>query len=90
MYHETTISRSGGFSEWQTNPTSGEAGWEDDNDLEAEMRANCAGTLYELGVDDLPSQVEDIRGAIHEEPWRVFAAVYDDGSVSYHGIVEED
>lgn len=80
---------SGGFGEYQCNR--GDAGerWADIYDLKDEMRSNSgADEMFELGVDDLPPSVRDIRGAIHNEPDHVFAFVYDDGHVSYAGIVE--
>lgn len=85
MYHEITIIPSNaGFGEYQTSPINGE-GWEDEYALETEMRGNAE--LYELGVDELPEGVEDIRGRIHDEPGRVFAVVSDFGT-QYVGIVE--
>ncbi len=87
MFYEVVIEAcAAGFGEYQVSPINGE-GWVDECDLEAAMRqAGC--DLYELGVDDLPEGVEDIRGSIHNEPTRVFAAVGEDGSVAYSGIVE--
>lgn len=85
MYYEISIiPANGGFGEWQCQPVNGE-GWADDYDLEAEMRGNA--DLYELGVDELPPGVEDIRGRIHNEPGRVFAIV-DSDRVGYVGIAE--
>lgn len=87
MYYEVSIiPASGGFGEWQTQPINGE-GWADYSDLEMEMRT--AGELYELGVDELPDGVQDIRGRIHNEPSHVFAIV-DGDCVSYTGITEVD
>lgn len=86
MYYEISITpANAGFGEYQTSPVNGD-GWADEYDLEMAMRGNA--DLYELGVDELPEGVDDIRGRIHNEPGRVFAAVGQDGMVAYTGIVE--
>lgn len=43
------------------------------------------GKLYELGVDKLPDDVEDIRGSIHYEPDQVFAIKEEVFGVTYFG-----
>ncbi|HUM37201.1 MAG TPA: hypothetical protein PLQ85_10055 [Anaerolineae bacterium] len=77
-----------GFGEYQTSAANGE-GYEDAEDILAEY--DGPGTRYELGVDNLPDDVEDIRGRIHNEPARVFALQHGDGGegsgVMYFGIV---
>ena len=89
MYQEVTVTpHHAGFGEWQV----GEGGelWVDTEDLlnairEAICTTNQGGDIYELGSDELPASVEDIRGRIHNEPARIFAAVIE-GEVTYFGI----
>lgn len=46
--------------------------------------------VYELGVDELPGSVEDIRGRIHNQEGRIFAVEIDDdqGGVEYFSLVD--
>jgi hypothetical protein len=44
--------------------------------------------LYELGVDELPDDIEDIRGRIYGAPARVFGWLDEQGGAQYAGIVE--
>jgi hypothetical protein len=76
---------SGGFGEYDSRVS--DAGCDVDDVL------NCVSefaTVYELGVDKLPANVVDIRGRIHCQPARVFAADYDEdmGGLRYFGIIE--
>lgn len=93
MFFEVTISASAsGFGQFQTNPINGE-GWVDASDLQSAMADGVGGNLYELGVDDLPDGVEDIRGSIANEPERVFAVINrceytGEISTTYCGITE--
>jgi hypothetical protein len=73
----------GGFGEWQAQQP------EDDMPLEPFENAIYSeeqGDVYELGVDDLPEGVEDIRGNIHDEPDAVYAVVEENSNVAYFGI----
>ncbi len=44
--------------------------------------------VYELGFEELPEGVDDIRGRIHGEPPRVFVRVDPDGLPNYFGVVD--
>lgn len=73
-YYEVTIKpHYAGFGMWQasTEKPGDDNLWDDVNDLLSECTSNV-GPLYELGVDDLPDGLEDIRGSIYNEPDRVF------------------
>ena len=66
---------SGGFGEFERHPNNGEEYWQDEDELLTAMiedSSDGGGELMELGVDDLPDDVEDISGRIHDEPYRVF------------------
>lgn len=77
MYAETTINPcSSGFGMYQTGEYNGDQ-WENESDLIAEMESNY--NLFELGIDELPEGMEDIRGNIHNEPTRVFGFIEDIG-----------
>lgn len=88
-FFEQSISpANGGFGQYQAQPINGDA-WADDSGLVAEMAQainDQGGELLELGVDELPDGVEDIRGRIHNEPARVFAVVHADRDATYIGI----
>lgn len=87
MYAEVTIKPAdGGFGLYQCERPSARAyEWEDDLDLLSAMRQDLR--LYELGVDDLPDGIKDIRGSIEKgEPDRVFAQIDSDGHTTYTGI----
>lgn len=91
MYYEVTIQpATGEFGEWQVSPVNGE-GWQDKDDLLDAMRDGVESTgseFYVLGEDELPENVEDIRGSIHNEPDMV-VAMYDPGQeyTAYFGVV---
>jgi hypothetical protein len=71
MYYETTITPcASGFGEYQQNYPNGE-GWELEADLVTEMFSNEP-ELLELGTDELPDGIEDIRGRIHNQAGRIF------------------
>ena len=73
-YQECTIKpASGGFGEWDIDR--GES-YEDIEVLLSECRENLRNCrILELGTDDLPEGVDDIRGSIHNEPTHVYVAV---------------
>jgi hypothetical protein len=92
-YYEVVITPAhGGFGAYETSlDLTGDA-WEDENDLVSEMRNNEP-ELVELGVDELPEGVDDIRGRIHNEPYRVFAFPHEGEertTVCYVGIVRRE
>lgn len=64
-----------GFGEYNRDPNAGDPYPGDAEDLLIEIRNSLmeGEELYELGVDELPDAVKDIRGLIHNEPERVFA-----------------
>lgn len=85
MFYEVSIQPApGGFGEWQCQPINDE-GWEDVNELLAEIAAQYE--YFELGNldDELPDGAEDIRGRIHNEPDRMFV-MDQDGRIVYFGI----
>ena len=86
MHYEISIvANPSGFGEFQAQPINGE-GWDSACDLLAGIANNTA-EYSELGVDDLIEGAEDIRGRIHIEPPRVFAARFGD-AIRYFGIAE--
>ena len=88
-YHETVITPcASGFGEYQCGNADGEA-WEDDGDLLDAMRDGVdPAELIEIMDDaELPDGMEDIRGRIHSEPYRVFGFLDDAGHAHYLGIV---
>ena len=90
MYAEITIKPAdSGFGEYEVeaNAPSGADEYEDRNDLLDAIRDNVD-EMYILGEDELPEDVEDIRGLIHNEPSTVIA--FRDGDYTgYTGISEE-
>jgi hypothetical protein len=52
---------------------------------DADILNGCNGEVIELGLDELPEGVDDIRGLIQNEPERVFALVSEDGHI-YFGL----
>ena len=86
-YQETTIKpASGGFGMYESNQDSSEL-WDNEYDLEQAMYEGSRNELYELGVDDLPEGIEDIRGNIYNQPSRIFGYLQD-GTAYYCGIIE--
>ncbi len=77
----------GGFGEYDCSAIEGE-GWANRQDLIEECQGNISGTLYELGVDALPSGMEDIRGRIHAEPPWIYAYTNEAGDAHYFGVRE--
>lgn len=87
MYKEIVIAPCASvFGKYQASEFNGDT-WEDEQDLLDAMR-NTDFILYELGVDDLPGGLEDIRGHIHNEPTRVFGYVDEQDISRYVGISE--
>jgi hypothetical protein len=90
-----------GFGMWDTTISDGEP-YEDASDLLHEIYHESFGgeEVYELGVDELPDGIADIRGTIYNQPERVFVhltptdVVDGDGNVTqamrpqYFGITE--
>jgi hypothetical protein len=86
-YMETVInSHHSGFGLYQTGEYNGDQ-WEDKDDLLSEIRSNV-GEVYILGEDELPKEIEDIRGKIYDEPETVFAFIDQYNSIYYGGIGE--
>ncbi len=73
-----------GFGMYQSIP--GDGRWDDADFMLGEI-GNSVDQVLELGVDDLPEDVEDIRGKIYNEPGRMFAAHDTDGWF-YFGVKE--
>lgn len=85
MYKECVISpHHSGFEMFQCGEYNGPE-WANENDLINEMRNNEF-ELYELGVDDLPTNIVDIRGSIYNEPNRIFGYIDHQGITRYVGI----
>jgi len=84
MYRECCIlPASGGFGEWQA----GEYGEPCDVDvLTGDIYQNIGFPVLELGVDDLPDGLEDIRGRVHNQPARIFGYLDENGCPHYCGI----
>ena len=69
-----------GFGEYEAVPDLNTI--QDDSDL----LNGVAGELYELGSEDTPDWVEDIRGRIHNEPEHVFVErSNDEQNIHYFG-----
>lgn len=99
VYAEITIRpHHSGFGMYETDPNSSqEESWEDKQDLLNEIKdaiSSDGAKIYKLGIDELPEQVRDIRGAIYNEPTYVFAIVWPEdhpdfpGGLQYIGIEE--
>lgn len=95
MYTEVDIQPMwSGFGEWEARPMDlpVEDLAEDVELLEQAIEEALIdypyGTLYKLGRDELPEEVEDIRGLIHNEPPHVYAIVFEEENllVRYFGI----
>lgn len=88
LFYESVIRpASGGFGEWTVDES--DEGWDDKRDLLDAIRESVVGAggqVFELGSDDLPEGVQDIRGSIHNEPEVVLAIVHSDGQVTYLGV----
>ncbi len=90
MFYEQSIQQSPtSVGEYQTQPINGE-GWENLGDLLAAMEQSVADQGGEAVVltDACPEWADDIRGRIHNKPGHVLAIRWEDGGVSYTGIVE--
>lgn len=58
---------------------------------DADILNGAAGEVYQLGSDDLPDWVVDIRGNIHNEPEMVFVERSNDQErVTYFGLSKVD
>lgn len=88
-YRECRLQPCGnGLSEYQPVETEG-ATWDNEGDLVGAMRGNVVpADLYELGADELPDGIEDIRGRIQNEPARVFAWFDEQVGVQYTCIIQ--
>jgi hypothetical protein len=75
-----------GFGMWQADRNAAEYEWDDAETLIQEIRSNINAEIYELGKDELPPEIEDIRGSVYEEPDRILAYVDEDGHVWYIGV----
>lgn len=88
MFKETVINQcSGGFGQWQAGEYNGSE-WEFEEDLISAMYQSVP--MFELGVDELPEGLEDIRGNIINEPDRVFGYfdTFGEDKVYYIGVSE--
>lgn len=86
LYHVVTIApHYAGFGMWQASPADSDLY---DKSTYLEQSASPTTTIYELGDDELPEGVADIRGSIYDEPAIVFAIVDDETGevVSYEGL----
>ena len=61
----------------------------DETYYDADILHGCVGDVYELGTEDLPDWVEDIRGCIHNEPEKVFVVKHG-SQISYFGFNSVD
>ena len=85
-YSETRITPCpSGFGEYQCSEYTGE--YAEADALLADSRDNV-GYIWELGQEELPDGMDDIRGAIQNEPDRVFGWLDEIGEVRYFGITE--
>jgi hypothetical protein len=83
-YQTSTIKPAhGGFGEWDLDRNqSFEPDGLDLQEVEQQARENV-GEIYELGKDDLPEGIEDIRGSIHNEPTHVYGYLYEEHGETY-------
>lgn len=56
----------------------------------SELPSRSGRQIYVLGEDDLPDEIEDIRGVIYEEPPTVYAYVEKTGKAQYWGLWEQE
>lgn len=69
------------------NASDQDSGWSDLDALLATARLEVeADLLFELGVDEFPPPILDIRGRIENQPERVFAWIDCDGEARYFGV----
>lgn len=88
MFYEVSIkSANGGFGMYEANHNDIGDKWASLYDLEDECRNNV-GDIYQLGRDDLPNGMTDIRGNIANEPKFVYGFIMD-SEVYYFGINED-
>lgn len=88
-YMETTVSKcASGFGEYQCEEYNGDK-YASASDIMDEIKSNMDyfDCLYVLGKDELPTDIEDIRGRIHNEPEIVFAVRCGD-EITYGAIKE--
>ena len=93
MYYELMIlPHHAGFGMYQRGEANGE-GWVNPTDLIQEIYQQAPGTVYEVGRDELPKGIKDIRGLIQDgDPDYLFAWQYDDHGdlrTAYCGIIEK-
>lgn len=93
MFHDALIRPCpSGFGEFEQCAADLGDGWEDEDDLLAECRANIeaegVSELYELGVDELPEGLEDIRGRIRNQDGRIFGWLDEEDLPRYFAVVE--
>jgi hypothetical protein len=85
LVHQVQIKpAASGFGQWEAY---GESESYEDLMDDADILNGVSGEVYELGSEDLPEWVEDIRGLIANEPERVFVEKSNDGlNVYYFGF----
>ena len=87
-YKECTIlPATGGFGEYQAGEFNGEK-FSDAETLADALREGAGFELFELGKEELPEGLEDIRGRIHNQPERVFGGLDAQDVPHYFGISE--
>ena len=92
-YQERTIRKaSGGFGQYQQSMDHSGEIWDILPDLLSECEDNVSAKIYELGADDLPEGLEDIRGKIRDQDGRIYAYLSegDQDIPCYFAIVDVD
>lgn len=69
-YEIGVIPAPSGFGEWQYGELS-HWGWACEQDLLTEIFGKCHDNIFELGVDELPTGIENILGSIRPPTWRL-------------------
>lgn len=89
-YFEVQIKpAAGGFNEYQADRDGGEIYEELSDLLQPIYDSPHIQEVFELGSsDDLPKEIEDIRGRIHNEPEYIYGYINEQGYAEYFGIRE--
>lgn len=92
MYHESLIKpASAGFGMWEQQLHDLGDGWSSEQDLIMEIYASDNDReLFELGKDDLPDGLEDIRGQIYNQKGRIFGYLNETDAPNYFAVIEID
>ena len=90
-YYEVPINAAPmGFGEYQADRDGGDIYEEITDLLQSIYDSPLNQGVFELGVDDLPEEIEDIRGKVHNEPEYIYGYLDEQGITQYFGIRETE